>query len=229
MLFSHLGQAAAYLADLVRLAQARDKTVKPRDQFTVRWPVTCVADYSQAVDNRASFSTLPLPLVHLSQQVEESLLRVRNISCSCVCQLSAVFEFSPGCVLARSAVLTQQTDFEIYWCAGRVGLVELVEHDHGCAAVVEDKPPEVSRGARQRVRADDKCRLPVEAVGESSVDVVVALPFRGNQEGQCAVGRQDIHAAVLLSVSGQQSDAALLHVQVGSHGVERLQMGTLER
>lgn len=36
--------------------------------------------YSQAVHNCASFSTLPLPLVHLSQQVEESLLGVWNVA-----------------------------------------------------------------------------------------------------------------------------------------------------
>ena len=36
--------------------------------------------YSQAVDGRASFSALPLPLVHLSQQVEESLLGVGDIA-----------------------------------------------------------------------------------------------------------------------------------------------------
>lgn len=38
------------------------------------------ADYSQAVDNSASFSTIPLPLVYLSEQVEESLFGVRDIA-----------------------------------------------------------------------------------------------------------------------------------------------------
>lgn len=107
---------------------------------------------------------------------------------------------------------------------GRVWLVELVEHDHCRAAVVEDQPPKVRCGARQRVRGHDESSLPMEAVGESGVDVIVALPFCCNQEGQGAIGRQDIHAAVLLSVSGQQSNAALFHVQVGSHRVERLKM-----
>lgn len=37
-------------------------------------------DYSQAVDGSASLSALSLPLVHLSQQVEESLLGVGNIA-----------------------------------------------------------------------------------------------------------------------------------------------------
>lgn len=105
---------------------------------------------------------------------------------------------------------------------GRVGLVELVEHDHGRAAVVEHQPPEVGRGAGQGVRGHDEGGLPVEAVGEGGVDVVVALPLRRNQEGQGAIRRQHVHAAVLLSVPGQQGDAALLHIQVGGHGVERL-------
>ena len=110
-----------------------------------------------------------------------------------------------------------------------VGLVELVEHDHRRAAVIEDQPPEVGRGAGQRVRRHDERGLSVEAVGESSVDVIVALPFWGDQEGQGAIRRQDVHAAVLLPVSGQQGDAALLHIQVGSHRVEGLQMEKLKR
>lgn len=69
----------------------------------------------------------------------------------------------------------------------------------------------------------------MEAVGKSSVDVVVALPFCCDQEGQGAIWRQYIHAAVLFSVSGQQSNAALFHIQVGSHRVERLQMEMLKR
>lgn len=68
----------------------------------------------------------------------------------------------------------------------------------------------------------------MEAVGQGGVDVVVALPFGGNQEGQGAVGRQDIHAAVLLAVPGQQGDAALFHIQVGRHRVERLQSGHVQ-
>lgn len=38
------------------------------------------AGYSQAVDHGASFPTLPLPLVHLRQQVEERLLGVGNVA-----------------------------------------------------------------------------------------------------------------------------------------------------
>lgn len=38
------------------------------------------AGYSQAVDHRASFPTLPLPLVHLSEQAEEGLLGVGNVA-----------------------------------------------------------------------------------------------------------------------------------------------------
>lgn len=37
-------------------------------------------DYSQAVDDGASFPALPLPLVHLSEQVEESLLGIGNVT-----------------------------------------------------------------------------------------------------------------------------------------------------
>lgn len=112
---------------------------------------------------------------------------------------------------------------------GRVRLVELVEHDHCRAAIVKDQPPKVRRRARQRVRGHYKSSLPVKAVGKSSVDVIVALPFCCNQEGQGSIRRQNIHAAVLLSVSGQQSNAALFHIQVGSHRVECLQMEMLKR
>lgn len=41
---------------------------------------TGFTDNSQAVHNGASFPALPLPLVHLSQQVEESLLGVGNVA-----------------------------------------------------------------------------------------------------------------------------------------------------
>lgn len=61
-----------------------------------------------------------------------------------------------------------------------------------------------------------------EAVGERGVDVVVALALGGDQEGQGAVGRQHVHAAVLLAVPGHQGNAALLHIQVRSHRVQSL-------
>lgn len=63
---------------------------------------------------------------------------------------------------------------------------------------------------------------PEEAVGQRGVDVVVALSLRGDEEGQRAVRRQHVHAPVLLAVPGHQGDAALLHVQVGGHRVQRL-------
>lgn len=63
---------------------------------------------------------------------------------------------------------------------------------------------------------------PEEAVGERGVDVVAAFSFGGDEEGQGAVRRQDVHAAVLLPVPGHQRDAALLHVQVRGHRVESL-------
>lgn len=85
---------------------------------------------------------------------------------------------------------------------GRVGLVELVEHHHGGAAVVVDEPPEVGGGAGQRVRRHNKGGGSEKAVGERCVDVVAALSLRGDEEGQGAVRRQDVHAAVLLTVPG---------------------------
>lgn len=113
---------------------------------------------------------------------------------------------------------------------GRVGLVELVEHDHRGAAVVEHQPPEVSGGAGERVRGDDEGSGLVEAVSECRVDVVVALALSGDQECQGAVGRQHVHAAVLLPVPGEQGDAALLHVQVRGDRVQRLEEeGEVER
>lgn len=67
----------------------------------------------------------------------------------------------------------------------------------------------------------------MKAVGESSVDVAVPLgnALGGNQEGQGAVGRQDVHATVLLAVPRQQGHAALLHIQVRGHRVQRLEEG----
>lgn len=63
---------------------------------------------------------------------------------------------------------------------------------------------------------------PEEAVGERRVDVVAALSLGGDQEGQGAVWRQDVHATILLAVPGHQRYAALLHIQVGSHRVQSL-------
>lgn len=39
-------------------------------------------------------------------------------------------------------------------------------------------------------------------IHERSVDVVGALPVDGDQEGEAAVWRKDVHAAVLLVVPG---------------------------
>lgn len=67
----------------------------------------------------------------------------------------------------------------------------------------------------------------MEAVGESGVDVVAALgnALSGDQEGQGAVWGQDVHATVLLAVPRQQGYAALLHIQVRGHRVQRLEEG----
>ena len=105
---------------------------------------------------------------------------------------------------------------------GRVGLVELVQHHHRGAAVVVHQPPEVGGGAGQRVRRHHEGGGPEEAVGERRVDVVAALPLAGDEEGQGAVRRQHVHAAVLLAVPRHQGDTALLHVQVGSHRIQSL-------
>lgn len=59
-------------------------------------------------------------------------------------------------------------------------------------------------------------------VHECSVDVVGALPIDGDQEWEAAVRWQDIHAAVLLVVSRQQGDAAVLHPQRGCHHIQSL-------
>lgn len=69
----------------------------------------------------------------------------------------------------------------------------------------------------------------MEAVSEGSVDVIVALPLCRDQEREGAIGREDVHAAVLLSVPGQESNAALFHIQVGSHGVQCLKMEMYNR
>lgn len=56
-------------------------------------------------------------------------------------------------------------------------------------------------------------------IHEGGVDVVGALSVNGDEEGQAAVGRQHVHAAVLLVVPRQQSDAAVLHPQRRCHHV----------
>ena len=62
-------------------------------------------------------------------------------------------------------------------------------------------------------------------VHERGVDVVGALPVDGDEEGQAAVGRKHVHAAVLLVVARQQGDAAVLHAQRGGHHVQGLAAG----
>lgn len=59
-------------------------------------------------------------------------------------------------------------------------------------------------------------------IHECSVDIIGALPVNGDEEGEAAVWRQDVHAAVLLVVPGQQRDAAVLHPQRGSHHIQSL-------
>lgn len=59
-------------------------------------------------------------------------------------------------------------------------------------------------------------------IHERGVDVIGALAINGDQEGEAAVWRQDVHAAVLLVVPGKQGDAAVLHPQRGSHHIQSL-------
>lgn len=63
-------------------------------------------------------------------------------------------------------------------------------------------------------------------VHQRSVDVVGALAVDGDEERQAAIRRQDVHAAVLLVVSRQQSDAAVLHTQCRRHHVQSLCVDT---
>lgn len=60
-------------------------------------------------------------------------------------------------------------------------------------------------------------------IHQRCVDVIGAFPVDGDQEGEAPVRRQDIHAAVLLVVPRQQSNAAVLDPQRGSHHVQGLQ------
>lgn len=70
---------------------------------------------------------------------------------------------------------------------------------------------------------------PVTHVHERSVDVVATLPVDGDEEGQAAVRGQDVHAAVLLVVPGQQRDAAVFHAQRRRHHVQGLHDSTQTR
>lgn len=62
-------------------------------------------------------------------------------------------------------------------------------------------------------------------IHECSIDVIGALSIDGDQEGEAAVRGQDVHAAILLMVPGQQGDAAVLHPQRGSHHIQSLSGG----
>lgn len=87
---------------------------------------------------------------------------------------------------------------------GRVGLVDLVEHDNGGAAVIKHQPPEISGSDGQWVRCHDESGWPKETIHQCCVDVVAAIHLCGDKEGQGSVRRQHVHAPVLFSVSGQQ-------------------------
>lgn len=86
---------------------------------------------------------------------------------------------------------------------GGVRLVDLVEHDDGGAAVIEHQPPEISGGDGKRMRRHHEGGRTKETVHQCRVDVIATVHFCSDEEGQGSVGRQNVHAPVLLSVSGQ--------------------------
>lgn len=90
----------------------------------------------------------------------------------------------------------------------------MVKHDDGGTTVVKYKSPEVCGGGGQGVRGDHKCSRLQEAVHQCRIYVVVAVPLCGHEKRKGTVGRQHVHAPVLLAVPGQQRHAALLHIQV---------------
>lgn len=59
-------------------------------------------------------------------------------------------------------------------------------------------------------------------IHQRSVDVVAAFSVYGDEEGEASVGRKAVHEAILILVSRQQSDAAVLRLRLGSHRVQRL-------
>lgn len=90
---------------------------------------------------------------------------------------------------------------DVFSYPGRVGLVELIQHNHGGAAVVKHKSPEVRGGAGQWMGGYNEGSRPVEAIHQCCVNVVVTLALGGDQESEGSVRWENIHAAVLLSVS----------------------------
>ena len=59
-------------------------------------------------------------------------------------------------------------------------------------------------------------------IHQRGVDVVGALAVHGYEERQAPVRRQDVHAAVLVVVPGQQTHAAVLRTDPGGHDVQSL-------
>lgn len=101
---------------------------------------------------------------------------------------------------------------------------------HGFKANQGEDPGAAPGGTSRRVLPREGARGWRGAhVHEGRVDVVAALAVDGDEEGQAAVGRQDVHAAVLLVVTGQQRDAAVFHAQGRRHHVQGLEdrAGTL--
>lgn len=60
-------------------------------------------------------------------------------------------------------------------------------------------------------------------IHEGSVDVVTGLSINRDEERQAAIHRQDVHAAVLVMVPGEQSHATVFRPHPGSHDVQSLE------
>lgn len=59
-------------------------------------------------------------------------------------------------------------------------------------------------------------------IHQCCIDVVAGFSIHRDEEGEAAVQRQDIHASILIMVSGQEPDAAVLGPDTGCHDVEGL-------
>lgn len=88
----------------------------------------------------------------------------------------------------------------------RVGIVRHVPAPEALARLHRPQGP--PRSGNSRVPAASGSHI-----SQGCIDVVVGVPVTGDEEGQTAVWRQHVHATVLVSIAGQQGDAALLHVQ----------------
>lgn len=66
-------------------------------------------------------------------------------------------------------------------------------------------------------------------IHECSIDVVTWFTIHGDEEGQAPVQGQHIHAAVLVMVPGQKTDAAIFWPNTRCHNIESLWRGKGKR